>query len=106
MPWVKLDDSFYSHPKVVSAGVEATGLYVLALTYAARHLTDGHVPKAWVKQVVGNRTRKLSSALVEHGLWSENGTGWLIHDYLIYNPSREKIHAKRAADSERKAVGK
>jgi hypothetical protein len=103
MAWVKLDDNFYSHPKVVSAGVEAIGLYVLALTYSSRHLTDGHIPAAWVKQIVGPKARKLSGALVEHGLWAENGTGWLIHDFLIYNPSRDKVLSKRAADSARKA---
>jgi hypothetical protein len=103
--WVKLDDSFFCHPKVVSVGAEASGLYVWGLTYSAHNLTDGHVPAAWVRQAVGGRAKKLSGLLVEHGLWSENGAGWLIHDYDKYNPSRERILAKRQADSERKAAG-
>jgi hypothetical protein len=105
MPWVRLDDSFYSHPKVVSAGAEAVGLYVMALTYASHHLTDGHVPAAWVREKVGAKTRKLTAALVEHSLWSENGTGWVIHDYLEYNPSRESIEDKRRKDAARKSGG-
>jgi hypothetical protein len=111
MPWVKLDDSFYSHPKVVNAGHEAVGLYITALTYASHHLTDGHIPAAWVRQQVGSKTDKLSRALVEaptgfeHGLWVENGTGWVIHDYLNYNPSRERILDKRRKDSARKSGG-
>lgn len=105
MPWVKLDDSFYSHPKVVAAGAEAVGLYVMALTYASHHLTDGHVPSAWVREKVGARAAKLASSLVEHALWSENGTGWVIHDYLDYNPSRESVVEKRRKDSARKASG-
>jgi hypothetical protein len=106
MPWVKLDDSFYSHPKVVNAGHEAVGLYVTALSYSSHHLTDGHVPEAWVKQQVGSRTRKLVTALVDQRLWEPNGTGWVIHDYLDYNPTAESIRAKRQKDSERKRDGK
>jgi hypothetical protein len=106
MPWVKLDDSFFCHPKIVTVGAEATGLYVWALTYSAHNLTDGHIPAAWVRQAVGTRAKKLATLLVEHGLWEENGTGWMIHDYGQYNPSREKILARRAADSQRKAGGK
>lgn len=112
MPWVKVDDSFYSHPKVVTAGVEATGLYIMALTYSSHHLTDGHVPAAWVAQMVGKRAAKLGEALVnagagsyEHGLWEVNGTGWVIHDYLDFNPSRAQVENKRRKDSERKARG-
>lgn len=104
--WVKLDDSFFSHPKIVNAGTEAVGLYVLALTYSAHHLTDGHVPEAWVRQAVGSKAHKLSAALVEHRLWSRNGTGWVIHDFHDYNPTREQVATKRAADSRRKAGAK
>lgn len=102
MPWVKLDDSFFCHPKIVEAGAEASGLYVWALTYSAHNLTDGHVPAGWVKQAVGSRAKRLAGILVEHGLWTENGTGWVIHDYHDYNPSRESIVEKRRKDSERK----
>lgn len=105
MPWVKLDDSFHSHPKVVGAGTEAVGLYVLALTYSSHHLTDGHVPLAWVRQAAGAKARKLAGRLVEHGLWTENGTGWVIHDYHEYQPTREQVQARRRKDSERKARG-
>jgi hypothetical protein len=108
MPWVKLDDSFFSHPKVVAAGTEAVGLYVMALTYSAHHLTDGHVAAAWVKEKAGPKARKLVAALTEPptgfecALWERNGTGWVIHDYLDYNPSRAEIMKKRKADTERK----
>src|SRR5260370_42609765 len=44
MPWFRLDEGFHSHPKVLKAGNEATGLYVRCGTYAAEHLTDGHIP--------------------------------------------------------------
>jgi hypothetical protein len=106
MPWVRLDDSFFCHPKAVEAGVEACGLYVWALTYSAHNLTDGHVPGAWVKQAVGARARRLAARLIAQGLWVENGTGYVIHDYLDFNPSRASVLAKRKADSDRKAGGR
>ena len=105
MSWVKLDDNFFTHPKVVAVGAEASGLYVWALAYCSRHLTDGRVPRGWVQQAVGRRTTKLAELLVEQGLWEENGTGWLVHDYLDYQPTRDAILAKRQRDSERKARG-
>jgi 5-methylcytosine-specific restriction endonuclease McrA len=104
MPWVKLDDSFFCHPKVITAGAEASGLYVWALTYSAHNLTDGHVPAAWVKQAVGSRTKKLAATLVEQGLWTQNGTGWMIHDYHDYQPSKADVEVRRDWDSKRKAL--
>jgi hypothetical protein len=63
------------------------------------------VPAAWVSQVVGKRAGKLGETLVDVGLWTQNGTGWVIHDYLEFNPSREQVEEKRRKDSARKARG-
>ena len=41
MPWVKLDDQFFSHPKVLRAGRDARDLYLASLTFCARNKTDG-----------------------------------------------------------------
>jgi hypothetical protein len=105
MSWVRVDDSFFSHPKVVQAGAEASGLYVWALAYSSHHLTDGHVPAAWVSQVMGKRAARTAEQLVSAGLWEVNGTGWVIHDFLIYNPTRAQVEEKRRKDSARKAHG-
>ena len=48
MAWVKLDDHFAEHPKVVQAGPVAGFLFVAALCYANRHLTNGFIPAAQV----------------------------------------------------------
>jgi hypothetical protein len=103
VPWVRIDDSFFSHPKVVEAGAEASGLYVWALAYSSRHLTDGHVSPAWVAQVMGKRAARVAEALVTAGLWEVNGSGWVIHDYLTYNPTKAQVEDKRRKDSERKS---
>jgi hypothetical protein len=44
MPWVKLDDRFFTNPKVIGAGRDARDLYLAGLCYCAAELTDGFVP--------------------------------------------------------------
>jgi hypothetical protein len=100
MPWFRLEDSFANNPKVTRAGNAATGLWVRCATYSAQYLTDGHIP-ADVARGFG-RPREIT-ALVDSGLWVDNGDGYLMPDYLDYNPSREQVLAERAAARERQA---
>jgi hypothetical protein len=46
MPWVKLDDGFYSNPKVIKVPPLARSLYVAGLCHCATGLTDGAIDKA------------------------------------------------------------
>jgi hypothetical protein len=106
MPWGRLDDSFDSHRKVRRAGNEATGIYARALSYCAGALTDGHVDPEWLEERTGKRAVKVGELLVVAGLWEPNSDGFVIHDYLEFNPSRSEILERRAADSRRKAGGR
>src|SRR5258708_4186062 len=98
MPWFRLDDSFHSHPKVIAAGNEATGLYVRCGTYAAEHLTDGFIPQR-VALLYG--TPKLADTLVETKLWRRTRGGWRMPDYLDYNPSAAQVKQERKSAAER-----
>jgi hypothetical protein len=100
MPWFKLDDNFHLHPKVHDAGNAAVGLWVRCGTYSAQYLTDGHVPAKVVREY--GRSAEIK-ALVAARLWVPNGDGFVIPDYLEYNPSREQVLARRATDAERQA---
>lgn len=104
MAWGRLDDSFDAHRKVRRAGLEATGLHARALSYCAGALTNGHVDPEWLEERAGRRSGKLAEQLVAAGLWEPNSDGYVIHDYLDYNPSREQVEAKRRRDSERKTT--
>ena len=101
MPWFRLDDSFHSHPKVIAAGNEATGLYVRCGSYAAEHLTDGFIPEH-VALLYGSQA--LADTLVRTKLWRRVKGGWRMPDFLDYNPSKERvIHTREArAESGRK----
>ena len=98
MAWFKLDDHFGNHPKVNKAGNAATGLWVRCATYSAQYLTDGHIPIEIARQM-GN-TREIN-ALLTAGLWVQNGDGYVIPDYLEFNPSRAQVEADREAARER-----
>jgi hypothetical protein len=102
MPWVRLDDGFADHPKIMAAGPMASWLYVCGLTYAARMLTDGFIPASQVRKLADlDNTLALTERLAEVGLWKPVDGGFLINDYLEYNPSADKVRAERKAAQER-----
>ena len=93
MTWVKLDDNFPDHPKVVGLSVAARWAYVEALCYCARYLTDGALPAAKVKAMTSAKSR---AELVGAELWIDCRDGdYAVHDYLAYNPSREQVEKER-----------
>ena len=94
MGWVRIDDMFYSHPKVLAAGNAAVGLWVRALAYANAYLTDGHINAETLRTL--GATRRYATTLVKAGLWEPNGNGWDIHDFADYQESREEIETRRA----------
>lgn len=98
MAWARIDDNFWANPKIVGAGNEAAGVYVRGIAYCAAHLTDGVVPHSVVRLLTA--TRKPVGTLVANGLWEERDDGFLIPDYLDFNPSRAEVEAKREAQRE------
>jgi len=123
MPWVRLDDQFADHPKVVQAGPLAGWLHICALTYCARYLTDGFIPQAIVPRLAdftgigivdvngGHAAfghdvtvQELVDRLVDVGLWDVVDGGYMIHDYLDYNPSKEEVMAERDIARRRRAM--
>jgi hypothetical protein len=107
MSWAKLDDRFHENRKVRGLWRRqpaALGLHVMALTYCAGHETDGFVDNEFVEDKVAQSTtrRKLTAALCEAGMWVVEDSGWRIHDYLDFHPSKAELDEKRRADRRRK----
>jgi hypothetical protein len=105
--WVKIDDQFPTHPKVMKAGLEARALFVTSLCYSANHLTDGFVtvevtPLLTAMSQISNGDAAVKK-LLEVGLWEECEGGYLIHDFLVYNPPSTKILDERRANADRQA---
>ena len=65
MPWFKVDDSFWGHPKRVACPPAALGLWVTAGSWCGQQLTDGHVPKHMLS-VLGGKPKD-AAALVSAG---------------------------------------
>lgn len=98
MTWAKLSDNFHSHPKTEAMGLDGAGLYSIAISYAACHLTDGFLPEPWVKK---QAPAKLIRRMVDVGAWSKEDGGYRINDFLDYNPSRDAVLDKRRVTKER-----
>lgn len=97
MSWAKLDDGFYDHPKVLGASLEAVGLFCRSLSYCSRHATDGHVTLAVCTWLANDSVtaQRLAEELVTLKLWERNGDGYVIHDFLVYNPSSKALERQR-----------
>lgn len=113
MSWVSLDDQFHRNPKVVNVGLAGAGLYARALSYCGDNLTDGYVPHGWTREV---GSAALCKKLAAVGLWLEVAAGntftyeidgadylvevpdrgYLIPDYLAFNPTREFVEYRRS----------
>ena len=102
MTWLKTDDKFPEHRKVRRLTDSAYRLHHTAMCACAKDETDGLVTEADIADMEhGERLAKHVPALVAASLWEVVPGGWLIHDYLDYNPSHAALTEKRDADRER-----
>lgn len=99
MSWIRLDNGFPEHPKVLGLTDAAFRAEVIAICYASRYLTDGWVPAP--------PRRALASELVKAQLWLPDGDGYQLHDYLDWQQSRAQAQARsdRARQAARKRWG-
>jgi len=99
MVWFKVDDGFWSHPKVLPLSAEAVALWVRAGAYCAHQLTNGIVSPQALRMLAD---RDAAVELANAGLWDVVPEGFRFHDWAKYQPTREQVEAERAAATERK----
>lgn len=97
MPWFKVDDRLSHHPKVMTAGNAAMGLWVRAGSWSAAHLTDGFIPASLLTSLDGKRST--AETLVKAGLWDVEPDGYRFRDWLDYQPSAHDVKLSRDAES-------
>lgn len=100
MSWIRLDDNFPDHPKVITLSDKAFRTYVSGLCYSSRYLTDGFLSDPVVKRLDGVES---ASELEGVGLWSRKENGWEIASYAEYQSSKEQVEAAKARNRERVA---
>jgi hypothetical protein len=122
MPWGRLDDGLYDHPKLeelakdpvdVARVVESLdaedlvrlaglGLWTRAISYCNRYLTDGALSRRQMEKLGGSAD--LADCLVNVSLLDRTPTGFAVHDFLLFNDSRNTVLARRQKDADRKAA--
>lgn len=118
MTWSKFDDGSRKHPKAVRAGNEAWSFWSGAVQYSNQHLTDGFIPEGALATEIlpvpipPKRAKVLAMLLVEAklrpegaGLFEIVDGGYLVHDFLDWNPSKAEVEEKRRKDRDRKRGG-
>lgn len=104
--FIKLRNGLREHPKMLIARAQdelAFGAYVGGLLYCNLNRTDGFIPGLQVAALTApKRPGKVAEALVNAGLWHQVEEGFVVHDYLDHNSSREQIERSMKKDTERK----
>lgn len=102
MPWVKLDDTFWSNRKLERLSDKAYRLYMRGLGYASQYLTDGILDATDLRTL--GAQRKACDELVAAGCWNviPDG-GYEIHDYLEFQPSRADVLQRRQQANDRQS---
>lgn len=95
MAWSRFDENYCVHPKVVRAGNAAVGLHVRAVTWSNMNATNGFVPRDICANMFADSDEQLSQNLVEVGLFEAVDGGYMIHDFLHYNPSAKQVKRDR-----------
>ncbi|WBP89487.1 hypothetical protein [Kitasatospora cathayae] len=114
--YVRVHDGLTDHPKIIEVGGEAAWLYVSALCYSSRQLTDGLVPKRLIPRLTdGSKPEASASALLRVGLLHEGEHDcprcpvggpdmYVVHDYLVHQRSAAEVtelREKRSAAGQR-----
>lgn len=83
MAWLRIDDGFADHPKILGLTDRELRVWVGVLCYCARHRTDGKIPES-AQKTLGISTR-IRSKLVEKALVEEHDHELQVHDWNVYN---------------------
>jgi len=115
MPWVRKDDQMPIHRKVSPLSDAAYRLDDEAMCWASRNGTDGRIAADELAGISKRGTRRIADELVARRRWHRAGDppcpsehcaapyadGWVIHDYLEYNPSASEVREVRRRKAER-----
>jgi len=121
MPWVRFDDQYPIHRKVAGLSDAAFRLNSAAIFWCSRNGTDGFVPEEDLDQVCAQvrDPARFAAECVRRGTWHiaayecasgdcpgpREGRGWVIHDYLYYQPTKDESEAAQKKRQEQKSSG-
>ena len=95
MPWMKIDDGIADHPKIQTVGPVGFALYMRGICYANRKHTDGLLPFGSIGAMTHDMDPEIwPQKLIDCGLWEHHPQGYMIHDFLEWNESKEQHLAR------------
>lgn len=97
-----MDDGMDSHAKIEGLSDRAYRLHMAGLHHCARNLTDGLLSEATIRGLKARlkASHKHVHELVSADLWvSYPGHGFIVKNYLDYNPTKAEVEEKRAKRS-------
>jgi len=103
MGWAKFDDNYTMNPKILAAGHLAELLDVRGIIWCARNETDGFVSREALALLSRQipKVKEKAARLVEVGRWSVVDGGWMVLNFLDYNPSHAECEKRRSEGRER-----
>jgi hypothetical protein len=95
MAWLRIDDGFIAHPKIVALTDSELRVWIRLLSYCAR-AGDPTVDNATRREVPG-LSRKRCGRFAALALLDEMHPGtYLVHDWLVYQPRDATNHDRQA----------
>jgi hypothetical protein len=96
MGWLRLDDGFAHHPKIIQLADRELRVWLATLLYCARYRTRGEIRREAFPSV--GLDAKLIAKLTRLELLDEGDEEglWIVHDFELYNP-KDPAHAERQA---------
>lgn len=85
MPWLRIDDGFTEHRKIVALKRSERWTWMELLTYCARQGNGGHVPEG-VCDILRWVTPAFLSKCADVGLLDVVDGRYEVHDWRVYNP--------------------
>jgi hypothetical protein len=103
MEWVKLyaTPPYYLDGALLRAGEAAEVLFCRALAHCGNAETRGRVDKATVPMLTPRQPMARAAALVREGLWSDEGTHYLIRSWGRLQDEHDAAALRRAQDRDR-----
>lgn len=98
LPWVRLDTTFPTNPKLLAMlsekdGYRAALLFLCSLSHSGAQGSDGFVTREALPYIHG-RPRD-AALLVTYGFWRDQPGGWLINGWEEFQESNEETQQRR-----------
>lgn len=107
MPWARIDDGWWCHPKAMQLDLAAAGLWAKALSWSCAQQSPV-IPRQF-PAMVGSNDEANAKQIVTSGQWHEGGhncsdcadpgDGWIIHNWSDY---QQKTVSEKRAEAGRK----